>query len=131
MNELDHYQQLLTEGAIDRMLKGVSVEEPVLQMLNYKDTSNETTKRRRLVLSDGLSAVSVFVLEKESFSLFEREQLEQFSICKLLGYELERIEKFQVIRITNLESLVRGSLVRACLSKQLTYNSKRPLLTTV
>src|SRR5690625_4566467 len=88
--------QCLSEGSLNLILehaeKGL---KPTLQVLTARPLSN---RRIRLALSDGETVCQLCLLVgDEMHSLFNRNQLEKFTVVRLDHYELGSIDQGTVI----------------------------------
>ncbi|XP_071569838.1 replication protein A 70 kDa DNA-binding subunit-like [Temnothorax nylanderi] len=111
----------LTEGALERIMRGTDVEKPVLQILGYKKLSRTVNKdgvatdRYRLLLSDGQRFNSFTMLATQLNNLITDEILTEHAICRLLNYHLSSVnnsaKERRVIVIMGIEVLVSGSKV--------------------
>ncbi|XP_077278680.1 replication protein A 70 [Temnothorax americanus] len=111
----------LTEGALERIMRGTDVEKPVLQILGYKKlprTVNKdgvATDRYRLLVSDGQRLNSFTMLATQLNNLITDEILTENAICRLLNYHLSSVnnggKEKRVILILGIEVLVSGSEV--------------------
>ena len=114
--------QRLTKGAIGHMLTGTRIEEPVLQMLAYKDTSTKDLKRFRLVMSDGAYTYQLCIMMGEKTNLIETE-FDRYCLLKLERYMLNEVQNRQVIVLHEPVLLVRGSEVGERLGEAVAYGS--------
>ncbi|XP_071362308.1 replication protein A 70 kDa DNA-binding subunit-like isoform X2 [Trachinotus anak] len=74
----------LTEGAVEALLKGSQVNNPVLQLLNMRLISNTSGPPRfRLMMSDGLHFWSSFLLATQLNNLAEENLLAPNCVCML------------------------------------------------
>ncbi|XP_024870081.1 replication protein A 70 kDa DNA-binding subunit-like [Temnothorax curvispinosus] len=87
----------LTEGALERIMRGTNVEKPVLQILGYKKlprTVNKdggATDRYRLLVSDGQRLNSFTMLATQLNNLITDEILTENAICRILNYHLSSV----------------------------------------
>ena len=116
------YYQLLTKGAIGHILAGTKIEEPVLQMLAYKNTSTDSAKRFRLVMSDGAYTYQFCIMMGDVTDLIEKE-FNQHCLMKVSRYMLRENQNRQVIVLTDLKLLVLGELVGERLGNACAYGS--------
>lgn len=122
MNNNQYYQRL-TKGAIGHMLNGTRIDEPVLQMLAYKDTSNEGARRYRLVMSDGAYTYQLCIMMGDLCNRIEQE-FDRYCLLKLSRYMLNEIQNRQVIVLAEPVLLVRGSEVGERLGEAVPYGSE-------
>ncbi|XP_071577966.1 replication protein A 70 kDa DNA-binding subunit [Temnothorax nylanderi] len=111
----------LTEGALERIMRGTDVEKPVLQILGYKKlprTVNKdgiATDRYRLLVSDGQRLNSFTMLATQLNNLITDEILTENAICRILNYHLSSVnnsgKEKRVILILGIEVLFSGSEV--------------------
>ncbi|CAL1689739.1 unnamed protein product [Lasius platythorax] len=107
----------LTEGALDKIMNGIDVKKPVLQILGYKKIprSTNTDDRYRLLLSDGHGLNSFTILITQLNNLITNNILTQYTVCKILNYALTSINsngtERRVMLILDIEVLVPGSEV--------------------
>ncbi|KAL6425446.1 hypothetical protein ACFW04_009553 [Cataglyphis niger] len=111
----------LTEGSLERIMKGIDVEKPLLQMLGYKklpksvNKDGTTTDRYRLLVSDGQRFNSFTMLATQLNNLIEDNILTEYSICKVTNYHLSTVnnggKEKRVMLIMGVEVTVPGSNV--------------------
>ncbi|XP_011875175.1 PREDICTED: replication protein A 70 kDa DNA-binding subunit [Vollenhovia emeryi] len=111
----------LTEGALEKIMAGVDVVEPVLQVLGYKKLARTVNKegvdtdRYRLLVSDGKKLNSFTMLATQLNNLITDSILTENAICKILNYHLSSVNnggrEKRVILILGLEVLIPGSEV--------------------
>ncbi|KAM0735637.1 Replication protein A 70 kDa DNA-binding subunit [Formica fusca] len=105
----------LTEGALDKIMNGIDVKKPVLQILGYKKIprSTNTDDRYRLLLSDGRRFNSFTMLITQLNNLVTNNTLTEYSICKILNYALTSVnnngKERRIMLILDIEVLVPGS----------------------
>ncbi|KAM4726414.1 replication protein A 70 kDa DNA-binding subunit-like [Anableps anableps] len=74
----------LTRGAVEALLKGSQVDNPVLQLLNIRQISNTTgPPRYRLMMSDGQHYLSSFLMATQLNHLAEENLLVPHCVCLL------------------------------------------------
>ncbi|XP_024870102.1 replication protein A 70 kDa DNA-binding subunit-like, partial [Temnothorax curvispinosus] len=111
----------LTEGALERIMRGTDVEKPVLQVWGYKklprsvNKDGVTTDRYRLLVSDGQRYNSFTMLATQLNYLITDEILTDNAICRILNYHLSLMnnsgKERPVMVILGIEVLVSGSKV--------------------
>ncbi|XP_070150372.1 replication protein A 70 kDa DNA-binding subunit-like isoform X2 [Polyergus mexicanus] len=105
----------LTEGALDKIMNGIDVKKPVLQILGYKKIprSINIDDRYRLLLSDGCRLNSFTMLITQLNNLIINNTLTEYSICKILNYALTSVnnngKERRIMLILDIEVLVSGS----------------------
>ncbi|XP_024879598.1 replication protein A 70 kDa DNA-binding subunit-like [Temnothorax curvispinosus] len=109
----------LTEGALERIMRGTNVEKPVLQILGYKKQDNKdgvATDRYRLVVSDGRRFNSFIMLASQLNNLITDEILTENAICRILNYHLSSAnnggKEKRAMVILDIEVLISGSEVK-------------------
>ncbi|XP_031136619.1 replication protein A 70 kDa DNA-binding subunit-like isoform X1 [Sander lucioperca] len=76
--------ELLTQGAIEALLKGSPMSNPVLQLLNLRQVSNGSGPPRfRLIMSDGQHYFTSFLLATQLNNLHEENLLVPNCVCML------------------------------------------------
>ncbi|MEQ2210180.1 hypothetical protein XENOCAPTIV_009474 [Xenoophorus captivus] len=74
----------LTRGAVEALFKGSQINNPVLQLLNIRQISNNTgPPRYRLMMSDGQHLLSSFLLATQLNHLAEDNLLVPQCVCML------------------------------------------------
>lgn len=121
MEKNPHYQRL-TKGAIGHMLAGTKIEEPVLQMLAYKNTSTDSAKRYRLVMSDGAYTYQLCIMMGDLTDRIEKE-FDRYCLMKVSRYMLNEIQNRQVIVLAEPKLLVPGSEVGERLGDTVAFGS--------
>ncbi|XP_071626568.1 replication protein A 70 kDa DNA-binding subunit-like [Temnothorax longispinosus] len=111
----------LTEGALERIMRGTNVEKPVLQILGYKNVNKDgvATDRYRLLVSDGRRFSWFIMLASQLNNLITNEILTENAICRILNYHLSSVnnggkEKRAIVSmvILDIEVLISGSEVK-------------------
>ncbi|KAL2096114.1 hypothetical protein ACEWY4_008262 [Coilia grayii] len=75
---------VLSEGAIESLVKGQEVDSPVLQMVNIRKIDGGNGPARfRLMMSDGMYTMSSFMLSTQLNPLAEQNQLVPNCVCLL------------------------------------------------
>ncbi|XP_058483963.1 replication protein A 70 kDa DNA-binding subunit-like [Solea solea] len=83
----------LTHGAVEALVKGLPVYNPVLQLLNMRKLNNPSgTSRYRLMMSDGERSFTSFVLDIQLNHLAEENLLVPNCVCKLTKTILETLK---------------------------------------
>lgn len=108
--------QSLTEGALDRIMSGVEVDKPMLQILGHKKlASSSSGDRYRLLVSDGKRVNSFTMLATQLNSMITDNILTEFSICQINRYAISMVnnsgKQKRVIVILNIDVKVPGSEV--------------------
>ncbi|XP_077271809.1 replication protein A 70 kDa DNA-binding subunit-like [Temnothorax americanus] len=108
----------LTEGALEKILRGTNVEKPVLQIWGYKKLPNKdgvATDRYRLLVSDGQRYNSFTMLATQLNYLITDEILTENAICRILNYHLTLMsnngKERSVLVILGIDVLVSGNKV--------------------
>ncbi|XP_034746067.1 replication protein A 70 kDa DNA-binding subunit-like isoform X3 [Etheostoma cragini] len=74
--------EVLTQGAIEALLKGFPMSNPVLQLLNLRQVSNSSSPPRfRLLMSDGRHSYASFLLATQLNNLHEENLLVPNCVC--------------------------------------------------
>ncbi|XP_039303739.1 replication protein A 70 kDa DNA-binding subunit isoform X2 [Solenopsis invicta] len=113
---MDKYN--LTTGALQKIMKGINIDKPILQMLGYKKlpkNKDGATDRYRLLVSDGEKLNSFTMLATQLNNLIENDILNEFSICKITNYCLSSVnnngKEKCVMLILDIEVIVSGEEV--------------------
>ncbi|XP_078035278.1 replication protein A 70 [Augochlora pura] len=106
----------LTEGSIDKIMNGIDVDKPVLQILgNKKLSSSNSGERYRLLVSDGKRINSFTMLATQLNSMITDNILTEFSICQINRYAISMVnnagKQKRVMVILNIEIKVPGEEV--------------------
>nr|XP_033324078.1 replication protein A 70 kDa DNA-binding subunit [Megalopta genalis] len=106
----------LTEGSIDKIMNGIDVDKPVLQILgNKKLASSSSGERYRLLVSDGKRINSFTMLATQLNSMITDNILTEFSICQINRYAISMVnnagKQKRVMVILNIEVKVPGEEV--------------------
>src|SRR5690606_8976767 len=108
--------QWLSEGSLQLILEHADQRpKPILQVLTARPLPNH---RVRVALSDGETISQLCLLiGAETYSLFNRNQLERFTVVRLDHYELADIDQGRVILIHQLSVIKPGSEVGRSLAR--------------
>ncbi|OXU23008.1 hypothetical protein TSAR_015531 [Trichomalopsis sarcophagae] len=103
----------LTEGALNRIMKGEEVDEPVFQILGHKKlASSASGDRYRLLVSDGILSNSFTMLATQLNDLITNNTLSEHSIVKIKRYAISTVNnggtQRNVMVILSIEVLVSG-----------------------
>ncbi|XP_031833471.1 replication protein A 70 [Nomia melanderi] len=106
----------LTEGALDKIMNGIDVDKPVLQILGHKKlASTNSGERYRLLVSDGKSINSFSMLATQLNSMITDNILTEFSICQINRYAISMVnnagKQKRVMVILNIDVKVPGNEV--------------------
>ncbi|XP_018310864.1 replication protein A 70 kDa DNA-binding subunit [Mycetomoellerius zeteki] len=111
----------LTEGALEKIMRGVDVDNPVLQVLGYKklprnvNKDGSATDRFRLLISDGQKLNSFTMLATQLNNLITENILNDYAICKITNYHMSSVnnsgKEKRVMLILGIEVLVPGDKV--------------------
>ncbi|XP_072749031.1 replication protein A 70 kDa DNA-binding subunit [Anoplolepis gracilipes] len=111
----------LTEGSLEKIMRGVDVGKPILQMLGYKKLPNSVNKdgtitdRYRLLVSDGQRFNSFTMLATQLNNLIEENILTEYAICKVTNYHMSSVnnggKEKRVMLLMGIEVIVPGSTV--------------------
>ena len=106
----------LTEGALDKIINGVDVDKPILQILGHKKlASSSSGERYRLLVSDGRRVNSFTMLATQLNSMISNNILTEFSICQINRYAISMVnnagKQKRVMVILNIEVKVPGKEV--------------------
>ncbi|XP_071640824.1 replication protein A 70 kDa DNA-binding subunit-like [Temnothorax longispinosus] len=112
----------LTEGALERIMRGTDVAKPVLQILGYKKLPRTinikdgvATDRYRLLVSDGQSLSSFIMMTTQLNNLITDDILNEYAICRILNYHLASVNESgterYVMLILDIEVLLSGNEV--------------------
>ncbi|XP_011696922.1 PREDICTED: replication protein A 70 kDa DNA-binding subunit [Wasmannia auropunctata] len=109
----------LTEGALEKMMRGIEVVKPVLQVLGYKKlpvTANKDgSDRYRLLVSDGQKLNSFTMLATQLNHLITDDILNEYAVCKITNYHLTTVNNSgrekHVILLLDIDVLASGSKV--------------------
>lgn len=108
MTENSDYQ-LLTKGALGHMLEGTKIEDPVVQLLGYKNMKVTSEKRFRVILSDGAYSYQCCVITGDLASMIEEKRYEQYDLLKILEYSVITSKDRLIIIPTKMELVKKGS----------------------
>ncbi|XP_043289884.1 replication protein A 70 kDa DNA-binding subunit isoform X2 [Venturia canescens] len=105
----------LSEGALDAIMAGETVEGPIVQILGHKKLASSTSgERYRLLLSDGKRINSLTMLATQLNHMIDTE-LTEFAICKINRYAMSNVNNAgkpkRVMVILNIEVKTPGSEV--------------------
>ncbi|XP_076667304.1 replication protein A 70 isoform X2 [Andrena cerasifolii] len=108
--------QLLTEGSLDKIMNGIDVDKPVLQVLGHKKlASSSSGERYRLLVSDGKRINSFTMLATQLNSMITNNELTEFSICQINRYAISMVnnggKQKRVMVILSIEVKVPGDQV--------------------
>lgn len=106
----------LTEGAIIKIMNGVNVDKPIIQVLGQKKlSSTSNVERYRLLISDGKHINSFTMLATQLNHLITDGTMTDFSICRITQYTISKVnnngQQKGVMVILGIEVLVSGSEV--------------------
>ncbi|XP_076284159.1 replication protein A 70 [Lasioglossum baleicum] len=106
----------LTEGSIDKIMSGVDVDKPVLQILgNKKLASSNSGERYRLLVSDGKRINSFTMLATQLNTMITDNVLTDYTICQINRYAISMVnnagKQKRVMVILNIEVKVPGDQV--------------------
>lgn len=112
----------LTEGSLEKIMKGVDVDKPILQMLGYKKLPKSVNKdgtpgcdRYRLLVSDGKRFNSFTMLATQLNNLITEDVLTEYAICKVTNYHLSTVnnggKEKRVMLIMGIEVIAPGNEV--------------------
>ncbi|XP_014209372.1 replication protein A 70 kDa DNA-binding subunit-like [Copidosoma floridanum] len=119
----------LTAGALDLIMNGTEVENPVFQILGHKRlASSSTGERYRLLVSDGVKSNSFTMLATQLNNLITDNILSEHSIVRINRYALSMVNnggtQRRVMVILNIEVLVPGNEVGVVLGDVNSENAK-------
>ena len=89
----------LTKNAISKILTGVDVQEPILQVLAYKSVPHDADNQQRIrfILSDGDHSHQCCILVgAENVARVDSGEFERFSIIKLVSYVTNNVNNRKV-----------------------------------
>ncbi|XP_076234444.1 replication protein A 70 [Calliopsis andreniformis] len=106
----------LSEGALDKIMNGIDVDKPVLQVLGHKKlASSSSGERFRLLVSDGRRINSFTMLATQLNSMITDNILTEFSICQINRYAISMVnnagKQKRVMVILNIDVKVPGEEV--------------------
>ncbi|KZC11216.1 Replication protein A 70 kDa DNA-binding subunit [Dufourea novaeangliae] len=106
----------LTEGALDKIMNGIDVDKPILQILGHKKlASSSSGERYRLLVSDGKRINSFTMLATQLNSMITDNILTEFSICQINRYAISMVnnagKQKRVMVILNIEVKCPGDEV--------------------
>ncbi|XP_066593347.1 replication protein A 70 kDa DNA-binding subunit-like [Prorops nasuta] len=106
----------LSEGALNQIMNGEYIAQPVLQMLGYKKLDGPNSiESYQLLLSDGGRITSFAMLDTQLNHLITDKILKEFSICQVNKYVISMIDysggKKRVMVILNIDINVSGDHV--------------------
>lgn len=108
--------QSLTEGSLDKIMNGIDVDNPVLQVLGHKKlASSSSGERYRLLVSDGKRINSFTMLATQLNRMITNNELTEFSICQINRYAISMVnnggKQKRVMVILSIEVKVPGDQV--------------------
>ena len=106
------------------MLGGKKIEDPILQMLAYKNMPTDNNKRYRLVLSDGAYTYQCCIMMGDLASKVENGDFDRFCLLKICRYMLNEIQNKQVIVLADPKLLVNGTEVGGRLGNPVQFGSE-------
>ncbi|XP_044271048.1 replication protein A 70 kDa DNA-binding subunit-like [Tribolium madens] len=117
----------LSEGALEVIMNGGNVFEPVMQILGSKKIASKGSERFRLLLSDGLHQVNIALYTVPMNNPSAADALEIFSIIKLKCYHSNVIKSkdkqdTRIIMILELEMIARGEHVGQIIGNPVTIS---------
>ncbi|CAK9822669.1 Replication protein A 70 kDa DNA-binding subunit [Anthophora retusa] len=106
----------LTEGALDKIMNGVDVDKPILQILGHKKlASSSSGERYRLLVSDGKRVNSFTMLATQLNPMITDNILTEFSICQINRYAISMVnnagKQKRVMVILSIDLKVSGDEV--------------------
>ncbi|XP_072301910.1 replication protein A 70 kDa DNA-binding subunit-like [Eucyclogobius newberryi] len=114
----------LTEGAIEALIKGTSIANTVLQLLNTKKIGADLS-RIQLLMSDGVHSSRCFVLEKQLNHLLDNNQLEPYCVCLLKKVDINHLKdgsRRRVITVLDMEVLESADEVGEKIGDPVSYS---------
>ncbi|XP_076637806.1 replication protein A 70 [Colletes latitarsis] len=106
----------LSEGSLDKIMNGIDIDKPILQILGHKKlASSSSGERYRLLVSDGKRINSFTMLATQLNSMITDNVLTEFSICQINRYAISMVnnagKQKRVMVILNIEVKFPGSEV--------------------
>lgn len=106
----------LTEGALDKIMNGIEVDKPILQVLGHKKlSSSNNLERYRILISDGKRLNSYAMLATQLNDLINNNVLTEFSICQINRYAMSMVnnagKQRRVMVILNIDIKVPGDKI--------------------
>ncbi|CAL7949670.1 unnamed protein product [Xylocopa violacea] len=106
----------LTEGALDKIMNGIDVDKPILQILGHKKlASSSSGERFRLLVSDGKRVNSFTMLATQLNPMITDNILTEFSICQINRYAISMVnnagKQKRVMVILSIDVKVPGDQV--------------------
>ncbi|XP_014215325.1 replication protein A 70 kDa DNA-binding subunit [Copidosoma floridanum] len=119
----------LTAGALDTIMNGTEIENPVFQILGHKRlASSSSGERFRLLVSDGVKSNSFTMLATQLNHLVTDNILSEHSIVRINRYAISMVNnggtQRRVMVILNIEVLVPGNEVGVVLGDINSENAK-------
>ncbi|XP_012231039.1 replication protein A 70 kDa DNA-binding subunit [Linepithema humile] len=110
----------LTGGALDKIMNGIDIEKPVLQILGYKklpsNTNKPPTDRYRLLISDGQRMNSFTMLATQLNHLITDNTLSEYAVCEISKYALSSVnnggKEKRVMLVLGIELIAPGEEVK-------------------
>ncbi|XP_011151578.1 replication protein A 70 kDa DNA-binding subunit isoform X2 [Harpegnathos saltator] len=100
----------LSSGALDQIMNGRNIKEPILQLLSYRKLPGATFDWYRLVVSDGLRINQYAMLSTELNRLFENGTLTNYAVFKVSDYKVSStIDEKQTLIIMGVQVLIPGN----------------------
>ena len=113
----------LTKGALGHILEGKQIQEPIFQMLAYKNMPTDNNKRYRLSLNDGAYIYQCCIIVGDLAEKIETQEYDRYCLLKVKRYMLNEIQNKQVIVLADIQLLAKGSEVGERLGEPYTYGS--------
>ncbi|KAK3579832.1 hypothetical protein CHS0354_029562 [Potamilus streckersoni] len=103
----------LTEGAIERIVKGEACEKPNLQVISSKKISSQGADRYRLLLSDGRQSYSHAMLATQMNELMETGEMDDLCVVCVLKHLCNTIQQNRrVLVLLEVQVIAKGSVVQ-------------------
>ncbi|XP_017888998.1 replication protein A 70 kDa DNA-binding subunit [Ceratina calcarata] len=106
----------LTEGALDKIMNGIEVDKPILQILGHKKlASSNNLERYRLLVSDGKRLNSFAMLATQLNEMVSNNSLIEYTICQINRYAMSMVnnagKQKRVMVILSIDIKVPGEEV--------------------
>ncbi|KAH0947912.1 hypothetical protein HN011_011695 [Eciton burchellii] len=105
----------LTGGALDKIMNGIDIEKPVLQILGHKKLTSSSCDRYRLLVSDGQRLNSFTMLATQLNHMIADNILTEYTICEISKYALSSVnnggKEKRVMVILSIDVVAPGNEV--------------------
>ena len=115
-----NHEKRLTNGALRKILEGIPLDPPVVQILAFKNVTTDQTLRYRFLLSDGMYTYQCCLMMGEICKNID--QFQRFSLVRLNRFSSNVIQTKPVVIMADVTLLVPGNEVAVRLGSPIQYN---------